>query len=30
MEDSIKLRGDVAIVVKDKDGNVKEKREEKG
>ena len=29
MEDSIKLRGDVAIVVKDKDGNVKEKREEK-
>ena len=29
MEDSIKLRGDVAIVVKDKDGNVKEEREEK-
>ena len=29
MEDKIKLRGDVEIVVKDKDGNVKEKREEK-
>ena len=29
MEDSLKLRGDVLIVVKDKNGNVKEERKEK-
>lgn len=29
MEDSLKLKGDVFITVKDKDGNVKEKRHEK-
>lgn len=29
MEDQLKLRGDVAIVVKDKDGNIKEERHEK-
>ncbi|MAD94744.1 MAG: hypothetical protein CML33_04520 [Rhodobacteraceae bacterium] len=29
MEDSLKLKGDVLITVKDKDGNVKEQRHEK-